>query len=142
MTIRIFSKTHNLYTNSPLWPSNQRSFSDFFVAPDGKVIEAIHCLGQNPNGEIEDFVSLEFHDSKKFHVEPWTGYFDSAGKKIYRGDILEMFSMFHFVSEVTWKDGAFWTKALDKEGGDNQFSPYLTSHWTIKGNIHGVEYSE
>lgn len=133
MTIRLFSKKHNLYTNSPFWPSNQRTWSEWALTPDGQILEIIDD-GSGP--------FVEKHDPRTFEVEAWTGYFDSAGKKIYRGDVLEMFSMFDFVSEVIWKDGAFWTKALDKEGSDNQLSPYLTPHWKIKGNIHGAEYND
>lgn len=136
MTIRLFSKKHGLYTNSPFWPSNQRSFSDWALSPNGEIIEIVSLDGERSSSYVTT------HDPRTFEVEAWTGYFDSAGKKIYRGDILEMFSVFDFVSEVVWKDGAFWTKALDKEGSDSQLSPYLTPHWRIKGNIHGVEYND
>jgi len=147
LNFRLFSKTHNLYTNSRLWPSNQLTFSDFFIAPDGKVVEAIHCLGQNPNGKIEDFVSLEFHDSKKFHVEPWTGYFDIRGKKIYRGDILGSFnyrdeSEASYKAEVVWEEGGFYCKEDDQKSMPLEMDNKVWKRHIILGNIHGVEYSE
>lgn len=135
MNIRLFSKKHNLYTNSPFWPSNQQSFSDWSLLPSGEILELIYF-----GGKIEPISQI--HDSRTFEVEPWTGYFDSTGKKIYRGDIIECESMFHFISEVTWKEGAFWLKTLDGHGLDRQFNGYLSNIWTVTKNIHGVEYAD
>lgn len=135
MNIRIYSHKHQLYTNSPLWPSNQLTCSEWALSPKGEVIEMIY-------GDDSGFCSVETHDKRNFAVEPWTGFFDSAGKKIYRGDILVMKSMFDFVSEVEWKNGAFWLKAIDSEGFDQQFDDALTRFWTIEKNIHNAEYSD
>jgi len=136
MNIRLFSKKHNLYTNSPLWPSNQRSFSDWALSPSGEVIEIVSFDDERSSSYITK------HDPRTFDIEPWSGYFDSTGKKIYRGDIIECESMFHFISEVTWKEGAFWLKTLDEHGLDRQFNGYLSNIWTVTKNIHGVEYAD
>lgn len=135
MTTRIYSHSHKLYTNSLFWPSNQRTWSDWAVTPDGQVLEII-CDGSGA------YVNKDFetHDKRNFSIEPWTGFFDSAGKKIYRGDILEMESMFSFRSEVEWKNGAFWLKALDSQGADQQFDGIFSKYWTITGNIHDAEF--
>ena len=47
MKTRIFSKKHNLYTNSPSWPSNQRSFSEWAISPDGKIVEIVYFGAKN-----------------------------------------------------------------------------------------------
>lgn len=137
---RIFSKKHNLYTNSPSWPSNQRSVSDWFLAPNGDIIEAI------------DFGGLEFthehHDPRDFAIEVWTGYLDSKGKKIYRGDIIQL-SCFTLDYEVVWSYDRFKMEALDKlatKVGDDNLYPWRTpvdmaTNYEIIGNIHSVEFS-
>jgi len=128
MNLRIFSRKHGVYTNDPAWPSNQRTWSEWAIAPEGAILEIIVYDGSGP--------FVEKHDPRDFIVEPWTGFFDSTGKKIYRGDILKMESMFTFVSEVTWKEGAFWLNALDNEGYDAQFNGAYSKDWTIIGNIN------
>ena len=133
MNFRLYSHKHQLYTNSPLWPSNQRTWSDWALSPNGEVLEMIH-------GDGSGCCSVETHDKRNFSIEPWTGFFDSAGKKIYRGDILEMESMFTFRSEVEWKNGAFWLKTLDSRGTDQQFNGIFSKYWTITGNIHDAEF--
>lgn len=139
MTTRIFSHKHQLYTNSLNWPSNQRTWSDWAISPDGRVIELIFD-GRANNEELSENVGCKDHDPKNFSIEPWTGFFDSAGKKIYRGDLLEMDSMYKFQSEVTWCNGAFWLKALDSQGTDQQFDGIFSKYWTITGNIHNAEF--
>lgn len=142
MTTRIYSHKHQLYTNSLNWPSNQRTWSDWAVAPDGRILEIIHIgLPDRGDGDSYDDTVCQYYDPRNFSIEPWTGFFDSAGKKIYRGDILEMESMYHFKSEVTWQNGAFWLKALDSQGTDQQFDGIFSKYWTITGNIHDAEFS-
>lgn len=133
MTIRIYSHNHKLYTNSQFWPSNQRTWSDWALSPNGDVLELVNAGACG--------YSITTHDKRNFSIEPWTGFFDSAGKKIYRGDILEMESMYKFKSEVTWQNGAFWLKTLDMQGLDQQFNGTFSKYWTITGNIHDVEFS-
>ena len=41
MKIKIFSKQHRLFTDDPLWPSNQRSTSNFVVDTNFNVIEIV-----------------------------------------------------------------------------------------------------
>lgn len=132
MTTRIFSHKHQLYTNSLNWPSNQRTWSDWVLTPCGDILELVDAGACG--------YSVEKHNKRNFSIEPWTGFFDSAGKKIYRGDTLEMESMFIFRSEVEWKNGAFWLKALDSQGTDQQFDGIFSKYWTITGNIHDAEF--
>jgi len=142
MTTRIFSKVNNLYTNSPLWPSNQRSFSDWAIASCGKVVELIYFGARN------DAV-VQIHESKDFIAEPWTGYFDARGKKIYRGDILGAFKGIHdeidpsYETEVVWHEGGFYCK--DEQMVPDSWMPLEMENkvWKrhfIKTTIHGVEY--
>ena len=134
MNFRLYSHKHQLYTNSPFWPSNQRTWSEWALSPNGDVLELVHAGACG--------YSVEKHDKRNFSIEPWTGFFDANGKKIYRGDILKMDSMFKFESEVTWQNGAFWLKALDAEGTDQQFDGIFSKYWTIKDNIHNAEFSD
>lgn len=131
MTTRIYSHKHQLYTNSLNWPSNQRTWSEWVITPEGQILEIIDD-GSGP--------FVERHDKRNFSIEPWTGFFDANGKKIYRGDILKMESMFDFVSEVEWKNGAFWLKPLDKEGIDQQLTQSSVKNWKITDNIHNAEF--
>lgn len=135
MNFRLFSKIHNLYTNSPSWPSNQRTWSEFALSPSGGILEIIHFDADNS--------SVQVCDSKNYIVEAWTGFFDSAGKKIYRGDTLEMKSVYDFKSEVQWRHGAFWLIPKDEHGYVSELKRTESAkNWTISGNIHGVEYSD
>jgi len=134
MNFRLFSHKHRLYTNSSFWRSNQRSCSDWVITPEGNVLEIVWF-----NDRISPFIKVD-HDKQNFSIEAWTGFFDSKGRKIYRGDILEMASFFDFKSEVIWKEGAFWLKTLDSEGFDQQFTGLYSKDWTITGNIHNVEF--
>lgn len=139
MNFRLFSKTHNLYTNSPLWPSNQRTISEWSITPNGQVLELIL---------FEAGGSSFAHYKSGFEIEPWTGYFDSAGKKIYRGDILRL-SCFNLDYEVVWSFDRFVMKALYESAfkTDDNLYPWgthsdLATNYEIVGNIHGVEYSD
>lgn len=145
MHYRLFNLKHKLYTNSPFWPSNQRSTSKWFLSPSGQVIEAV---------SFEDLsdVTLIGHDIRDFAVEPWTGYFDQRGKKIYRGDILGAFRGIlydeidpSYEVEVVWHEGGFSCK--DSQQLTWPLMPLHVENraWKrqfIKGNIHGVEYND
>lgn len=137
MTIRLFSKKHNLYTNSPLWPSNQRVHSEWGVLDNGTILEL--TLFEDGGS------SFIHHDPRNFDIEPWTGYFDRHGKKIYRGDIIKL-SCFDLDYEVVWKFDRFSLKALF-ELYKGEIYPWPTStdcavNYEVTGNIHGVEYSD
>jgi hypothetical protein len=134
MTIRIFSKKHNLYTNSPFWPSNQRTTSEFALNCNGKVLEIV-------NGGEEGVLE---RDSRDFIIEPWTGYFDIKGRKIYRGDILTAKNDPLYRQEVIWKDGSFICKSLSNPD-DQMLLDMDVKVWKrveISGNIHGVDFED
>lgn len=136
MNIRLFSKKHNLYTNSPFWPSNQRSFSEWFLSPNGNVIEAVGFDGN------ESFTLIDY-DVRDFDIEPWTGYFDKRGKKIYRGDILKI-SCFNLDYEVVWDRNRFALKALyvNYNGEIYPWPDVTAEHYWVVDNIHSVDYSD
>ena len=137
MKFRIFSKPHNLYTNSPSWPSNQRTTSEFVLRPDGKILEIIDSGACG--------ASVEICDSRNYIVEPWTGYFDSKGKKIYRGDIL-LLDCYNLAYEIDWKQDRFVMKPRFEASGEipDHFRTHkdISTNWSIIGNIHDVEYTD
>lgn len=136
MNFRLFSTKYNLYTNSLFWPSNQRTTSEFVLRPDGKILEIINF--DNGYDEIKE------HDSRNYIVEPWTGYFDSKGKKIYRGDLLIAENDPEYLAEVVWDEGCFNCKSTRDPGN------IMALHLDVKvwkrvlvyGNIHNVEYTD
>jgi len=132
MTFRLFSHRHKLYTNSPFWPSNQRTWSEWASYPDGAVLELI-C-------DSSGVLSTEIHDKRDFAVEPWTGFYDCQNKKIYLGDILE-FKVFELLHEVRWLNGEFIAHDLKNPNMLPMNVRTLRSH-TIIGNIHNVEYCD
>lgn len=118
MTHRIFSKNRNKYL------------------PQDK-------YGVLGNGRIVEFSTTEaaFYDEKDFIVEAWTGYFDKNNKKIYLGDIVEMYSMFDFKSKIIWKHGGFIMECMDTEGYDEKMGDSgILKGWVVTGNIHGIEH--
>jgi len=136
MNFRIFSKSHNLYTNSPSWPSNQRTTSEFVLRPDGKIVEIVF------SGDWG--VSIETLDSRNYIVEPWTGYFDIKGRKIYRGDILIATNDPSYESEVIWNEGSFVCRST-KNHDDQALLDMDARVWkrvVVKGNIHDAEYTD
>lgn len=143
MHYRIFSKLHNLYTGSRFWSSNQRSFSEWAIDPSGEVIEIIYFS--------KDFSTIQKHNRQNFEIEAWTGYFDRHGKKIYRGDILGSFKGIYdeidpsYETEVVWHEGGFYCK--EEQTVPDYLMPLDIENkvWKrhfIKGNIHGVDYSD
>lgn len=89
--------------------------------------------------------------AQNFIVEPWTGYFDSRGKKIYRGDILGALNGVHdeidpsYETEVVWHEGGFYCK--EEQISPDCWMPLDSENraWKrhfIKGNIHNVEYND
>lgn len=132
MNFRIFSHRHKLYTNSPLWPSNQRTWSEWALLPNGEILELIDAGACG--------YSIINHDKRNFSIEPWTGLFDSEGRKIYLGDILE-FKVFELLHEVRWLNGEFIAFNL-KNPKDLPFNVRTLRHHTVIGNIHNVEYND
>lgn len=141
MTFRLFSKSYNLYTNSPNWPSNQQPWREWCIYPSGEICELIFA---------DEGMSCEakIHDRRKFEIEPWTGYFDSRGKKIYRGDILGAFKGVNdeiddsYEATVVWSEGGFY--CFQNGFGDMplEMENKVWKRHFIKGNIHGVEYND
>ena len=136
MDYRIYSKNHGYYVNSQFWRENTSDPNErFALTQDGRIVSF--------STKGDGLYSVDYFNNKEFIVEPWTGYFDKDGKKIYCGDILEQYSMFDFKSKVVWKHGSFVMVPIDPEGVENTmgYSGILTG-WIITGNIHEVEYSE
>ena len=136
MTFRLFSLKNNLYTNSPNWPSNQRTVSEWSITPNGQVLELIL---------FEDGGSSFTHHKRVFEIEPWTGYLDSTGKKIYRGDLLRL-DCFGLIYEIDWKLDRFVMKPTFEASGEipDHFRDHkdIATAWSIVGNIHCVEYND
>ena len=92
--------------------------------------------------------SIKEHDKRDFDVEPWSGYFDSRGKKIYRGDILGAFKGVNdeidpsYEATVIWSEGGFY--CFQNGFGDMplEMENKVWKRHFIKGNIHGVEYND
>jgi len=131
MTVRIFSHKHQLYTNSPFWPSNQRTTSDFLLATSGEIIELV-CA--------EDSEFSIIHPPHDFSVEPWTGLFDSKGKKIYLGDII-VNNKFNTKYKIIWRFDRFLVKEMELKViypmfNRNDFEENLS----VTNTIHGVNF--
>jgi len=139
MTFRVFSKKVGLYTNDVGWPSNQRSASDWFLDTSGRVVEAVFFDENEP--------TLVIHDGRNFAVEPFTGFCDSAGKKIYLGDIIKL-ECFNLNYEVIWKHDRFLRKIVGEPSITNDGIYYFPSQeemstgWAVTGNIHGVTFND
>lgn len=121
MHYRLYSKITNDYLPQDKW----------LIRGDGKVVDLL--------SKYEEVV----HDPSGFIIEPWTGYFDSNGKKVYCGDILEMSSMFDFKSKVVWKNGAFKLIPIDPEGLEEDMGRFgILKGWVVTSNIHNIEFLE
>ena len=135
MKFRIFSKQQNLYTNSSLWPNNQRVTSELVLDCNGGILEIV-------NGGEEGVLK---RDPRYFIVEPWTGYLDSTGKKIYRGDLLQI-DCYGLIYEIDWKLDRFVMKPTFEASGEipDHFRDHkdIATAWSIVGNIHCVEYDD
>lgn len=138
MTTRIFSHKHQLYTNSPLWPSNQRVSSEFALGCDGRILEII-------NGGEEGILE---HDSRNFSIEPFTGFYDCQNKKIYLGDIIKL-QCFNLDYEIVWHIDRFGMKPLYETLGSEYPAPHhirgqkdFSVDWRVVNNVHNVEYSD
>lgn len=143
MKFRVYSHKHQFYTNSVHWPSNQRTWSEWVLTPDGRILEIIH-VGLP---DREDTV-FQYHDKKDFSVEAWTGFFDSKGQKIYLGDIIKL-QCFNLDYEVVWHFDRFGLKPLYEtvnpyDGVPDYFRGQkdLSVDWIVTNNIHNAEYSE
>jgi len=122
------------------------------MANDGRIVEIIFDGLPDRSGEFDfhDCI-VEYHDQRNFEIEPWTGYFDSHGKKIYRGDILGAFKGINdeidpsYETEVVWHEGGFCCK--DEQTVPDSWMPLDIENkvWKrhfVKGNVHGVEYND
>ncbi len=139
MNFRIFSHKHQLYTNSPNWPSNQRTWSEWTLTPDGQILEIIDD-GSGP--------FVEKHDKRNFSVEPWTGFFDSKGQKIYLGDIVKL-QCFNLDYEIVWHVDRFGMKPLYESVDSDNKTPHhirgqkdFSVDWRLTNTIHNVEYND
>lgn len=137
MTFRIYSHRQKLYTNSPFWPLNQRTWSEWTITPDGRILEIIF---DGTAGHDSDPIGCQYHDKRNFSIEPWAGLFDSEGRKIYLGDILE-FKVFELLHEVRWLNGEFIAYDLKDPNAIHLNVKTLRQHRII-GNIHNAEYSD
>lgn len=136
MHYRIFSKKNNLYVDNHLWPSNQRSFSEWALRPSGEVVEIIYFSEEAP--------VIQAHDKRDFEVEAWTGFYDCQNKRIYLGDIIKL-QCFNLDYEVAWSVDRFTMKPLFEHFGDAAPHCFRTQKdfsvdWRVTNTIHGVEY--
>lgn len=136
MNVRIFSKKHGIYTDDPAWPSNQRTWSEWAITPEGAILEIIDD-GSGP--------FVEKHDPRNFIVYPWTGFFDKNGAKIFAGDIIQL-ECFRIDYEVVWNYDRFSIKDMGETIGKFNDGIYsfptqkdLSEHYIIIGNIHNNE---
>lgn len=44
---RIWSNKHQLFVDDPIYPSNQHTWSEFYLSPDGQIYEFVTCDGEN-----------------------------------------------------------------------------------------------
>lgn len=140
MNFRIFSHKHQLYTNSPFWPSNQRTWSEWASYPDGTILELV-C-------DSSGVFSTETHDKRDFAVEPWTGFYDCQNKKIYLGDIIKL-QCFNLDYEVVWHVDRFGMKPLYQAIDSDKTTPHhirgqkdFSVDWRVVNTKHRVEYND
>lgn len=131
MKFRIYSHKHKLYTHDPFWPSNQRTFSEWLVSPDGEIVEMVGCSdGENV------WYSKEKHSSKNFTVEHFTGFYDKNAKRIYQGDVLVYMKDFVAMKyQVIWKNNGFKLQFEDRPS--ISFLQEDLKDYEVVGTIHG-----
>lgn len=139
MDFRLFSNKHQLYTNSIHWPSNQRTWSDWALSPNGEVLEMVF-------GDDSGFCSVEKHDKRNFSIEPWTGFYDCKGAKIYLGDIIKL-QCFNLDYEIVWHIDRFGMKPLFESFEINGGTPHhirgqkdFSVDWIVVNTVHCVRY--
>lgn len=139
MNFRLFSHRHQLYTNSPSWPSNQRTWSDWALSPNGEVLEMVF-------GDDSGFCSVEKHDKRNFSIEPFTGFYDCKGAKIYLGDIIKL-QCFNLDYEIVWFVDRFGMKPLFETTTPYDGIPQhirgqwdFSKDWIVVNTKHGVKY--
>ena len=142
MDFRLFSNKHQLYTNSPSWPSNQRTWSDWALSPNGEVLEMAH------DDSAGDFCFVAKHDKRDFAVEPFTGFYDCKGAKIYLGDIIKL-QCFNLDYEIMWHIDRFGMKPLFDTLEINDGTPHhirgqkdFSVDWRVVNTKHGLEYCD
>lgn len=141
MNFRLFSHLHKLYTNSPNWPSNQRSFSEFCLNDEGEIREIIH------DGVLIG-ATIVTHDKRNFSIEPWTGFYDCKNKKIYLGDIIKL-QCFNLDYEIVWHIDRFGMKPLFETTTPYDGIPQhirgqkdFSVDWLVVNTKHNVEYCD
>lgn len=147
MNFRIFSHRHKLYTNSPLWPSNQRTWSDWMLTPDGRILELIFD-GQSGNEELSEIIGYQNHDKRNFSIEPFTGFYDCQNKRIYLGDIVKL-QCFNLDYEIVWHVDRFGMKPLFETTTPYDGIPQhirgqkdFSVDWLVVNTKHNVEYCD
>lgn len=123
MKYRIFSKPASRYVD------------ESYVSQDGVVFFK----------DYYDHVSYSWEpfDPREVVVEPFTGFYDSKGQKIFVGDIIRIMC-FDLDYEVVWHQDRFAKKALyDIKDPDYNF-PFnsqedLSNGWEVVGNKHQTE---
>lgn len=145
MNFRLFSHRHKLYTNSPFWPSNQRTWSEWTLTPDGQILEIIFdgTVGYDPEP-----VGCQYHDKRNFSIEPFTGFFDCQNKKIYLGDIVKL-QCFNLDYEIVWHVDRFGMKPLYQTIDSDNTTPHhirgqkdFSVDWLVVNTKHNVEYCD
>lgn len=140
MTFRIFSHRQKLYTNSPLWPSNQRTWSEWVLAPNGEIIELVDAGACG--------YSVINHDKRNFSIEPFTGFYDCQNKRIYLGDIVKL-QCFNLDYEIVWHVDRFGMKPLFETTTPHDGIPQhirgqkdFSVDWLVVNTKHNVEYCD
>ena len=85
-----------------------------------------------------------WHSKNDFEVEPYTGYRDVNGNKIYRGDILGsvdgMSMITPYKATVVWREGAFMCEETDGSAMPLDLDNRIWKRHIVIGNIHGVDW--
>lgn len=131
MKFRLYSHKQKLYTNDPFWPSNQRTFSEWFVSPNGEIVELVGF----PDGE-NVWYSKVIHVPQDFAVEHFTGFYDKNAKKIFQGDVLLFMGDFIATKyQVIWQGNGFKIKGYE-HGHTVPFLQDELKDYEVVGTIH------